>query len=370
MNLQEESIIFRPLRVLRHSPVDAHFSKSSEDFVVRESPLYAFSGEGEHLILQICKKDLSTSEALQILSAASGARMRDFGYAGLKDKQGCTFQHLSLPQKFEKFLSAFSHPKLKITQTHRHNNKLKIGHLRGNSFFIRLKKVPPSAAARIEQALKNLDNHGFANYFGPQRFGKFKDNYREGLEILQGKKMKNVKLRNFLISAFQSELFNRYLSKRVEISHFSRDFTAAELCEIYKISRDEARDLKGQKQFFKLLRGEVLGHYPFGKCFLCEDLQGEVRRFCERDISAMGLLVGAKAYEAGGGFALDLESEFYKEGLKFKAKMQGSRRFMWGYLEDLKWRYDEDRAHFCFEFFLQKGSYATTILDEILQRAY
>ncbi|MBS4241675.1 tRNA pseudouridine(13) synthase TruD [Campylobacter vulpis] len=367
MNLKDENTIFKPLRVLRHSKINAYFSKNSEDFVVREKPLYEFSGEGEHLILHICKKDLSTHEALRILSEFSGIKMRDFGYAGLKDKQGCTFQHLSLPKKFEKNLLNFSHPKIKITQSFIHNNKLRIGHLKGNSFFIRLKKVLPNDALKLEQALENLNKIGFANYFGYQRFGKFKDNYKEGLAILQGKKMKNVKMKDFLISAFQSELFNRYLSKRVEISHFVKEFSLSELGEIYKISKEEAKNLKAQKQFFKLLHNEVLGHYPFGKCFLCEDLKKELERFKARDLSAMGLLVGLRAFECGEGFAKKLEQEFFREGLEFKNQMQGSRRFMWGYLKDLKYHYDAQKAHFSFEFFLEKGSYATVILNELLQ---
>ncbi len=36
---------------------------------------------------------------------------------------------------------------------------------------------------------------------------------------------KNENENEFLISAFQSELFNRYLSKRVELSHFANDFS-------------------------------------------------------------------------------------------------------------------------------------------------
>ncbi len=107
----------------------------------------------------------------------------------------------------------------------------------------------PSDALKLEQALMNLDKQGFANYFGYQRFGKFGDNYKEGLEILRGKKMKNVKMKEFLISAFQSELFNRYLSKRVELSHFANDFTEKELAQIYSISKEEAKELKKQEQF-------------------------------------------------------------------------------------------------------------------------
>ncbi|MDN2814822.1 tRNA pseudouridine(13) synthase TruD, partial [Campylobacter jejuni] len=88
-----------------------------------------------------------------------------------------------------------------------------------------------------------------------------------------------------------------------------------------------------------------------GKCFLCEELSAELGRFKARDISAMGLLIGASAYDTGEGLALNLENEIFKDALEVKTKMQGSRRFMWGYLEELKWRDDKEKAHFCIEFF-------------------
>ena len=65
---EQEIGIFKPLFTLDHSPINVHFSKNSDDFVVREIPLYEFSGEGEHLILNIAKKGLTTFEALHILS--------------------------------------------------------------------------------------------------------------------------------------------------------------------------------------------------------------------------------------------------------------------------------------------------------------
>ena len=97
----QETTIFKPLYALTHAPINAYFSKNSDDFVVREIPLYAFSGQGEHLIIEICKKDMTTQEALHALSEISGVKMRDFGYAGLKDKQGMTTQFISMPRKFE-----------------------------------------------------------------------------------------------------------------------------------------------------------------------------------------------------------------------------------------------------------------------------
>ncbi len=361
---------FKPLRTLTHAPINAHFSKNADDFVVREMPLYEFSGRGEHLILHICKKDLTTNEALRLLSEFSGAKMRDFGVAGLKDKQGQTFQYISIHKKFEQILQKFTHEKLKILSTNYHDNKLKIGHLKGNSFFIRLKKVSKIDALKLEQAFETLKNQGFANYFGYQRFGKFKDNFSQGLEILQGaKRLKNPKIQAFLLSAFQSELFNRYLAKRVQLSHFVRDFNEKELSKIYPLNKTELKELKAQKHFFKLIKGEVLGHYPYGKCFVCEDLQSECERFLQRNISPLGLILGTKAFSCDDGFAKTLENEVFGEFLHFTPQLTGSRRYLWSFLENAKCRYDEEKAHFCVEFFLQKGSYATIILEELLQRS-
>ena len=369
----QETTTFKPLYALTHAPIEAYFSKNSDDFVVREIPLYEFSGDGEHLIVEISKKDMTTQEALHVLSEVTGAKMRDFGYAGLKDKQGMTTQFISIPRKFESNLANFSHEKIKILSLNVHKNKLRIGHLKGNSFFIRLKKVLPSNAKKLEQAFVSIDKMGYANYFGYQRFGKFGDNAETGLELLKngtinGKKSKNVKLNDFLISAYQSDLFNRWLSKRVEISRFAQDFSLGELAQIYPyLGGENLKNLKSQKRFFKLIEGEVLGHYPHGKCFLCEDLDAEGARFDARDITSCGLIAGAKAYEAQGA-ARAAEDQIFAQANEYKAKMTGSRRFAWCYLEDTSYKYNEEKAHFTINFTLQKGSYATVVLEEILHK--
>ncbi|OSQ26368.1 tRNA pseudouridine(13) synthase TruD [Campylobacter concisus] len=369
----QETTIFKPLYALTHAPIEAYFSKNSDDFVVREIPLYEFSGDGEHLIVEISKKDMTTQEALHVLSEVTGAKMRDFGYAGLKDKQGMTTQFISMPRKFESVLANFSHEKMKILSLNVHKNKLRIGHLKGNSFFIRLKKVLPSNAKKLEQAFVSIDKMGYANYFGYQRFGKFGDNAETGLELLKngtinGKKSKNVKLNDFLISAYQSDLFNRWLSKRVEISRFAQDFSLAELAQIYPyLGGENLKNLKSQKRFFKLIEGEVLGHYPHGKCFLCEDLDAEGARFDARDITSCGLIAGAKAYESQGA-ARAVEDQIFAQANEYKVKMTGSRRFAWCYLEDASYKYNEEKAHFTINFTLQKGSYATVVLEEILHK--
>ena len=84
---------------LSHAPIHFHFRQTPADFVVTEIPLYDFSGEGEHLILKVRKKALTTWQMLETLSSHLGIRVRDIGYAGLKDRDAMTVQYISLPFK-------------------------------------------------------------------------------------------------------------------------------------------------------------------------------------------------------------------------------------------------------------------------------
>ena len=123
-------------------------------------------------------------------------------------------------------------------------------------------------------------------------------------------------------------------------------------------------DLRSENGVFSIMRGDVMGHYPFGKCFLCENLGDEQVRFAKRDIVPTGIIAGAKTLFCDG-ICGQIEREFLPDD-EILAKMNGSRRFAWCYLENLKFNYDEENAHFMMSFYLPKGSYATVVLEEIL----
>jgi tRNA pseudouridine13 synthase len=354
---------------MNHSPIDGvHFTKNSSDFIVNEIPLYSFSGEGEHAFLHIRKKDLTTWQMLNSLSEACGAKVRDFGYAGLKDKDGMTTQYVSIHKSYLPKIESFSHEKIKILSTTLHENKLKIGHLKGNRFFIRLKKVLPTDALKLEQALKRIQKEGFPNYFGYQRFGKEKENYAQGLEILEGKRReRNRKIKDLLISAFQSHLFNQWLSNRIEISKLTEAFSAKELPDALGFDTLTCKALKAQKPFMKLFDGDICHHYPHGKAYICEDSVAESARFEARDITLAGWLPGARGLRAQK-IAGDIEAKFYEKALPHLDKMTGARRYAWSFAEDIEWNYRKEEAWFEMHFTLQKGSYATVVLEEILRK--
>lgn len=349
-------------RYLNHSKIDVVFKQSKDDFVVTELPLYDFSGEGEHLILKIRKKDLATWDAIEILAQYLNCSTREFGYAGLKDKNAMTVQSISIHRKFEEALNNFKHENIKILEKTYHNNKIKVGHLKGNKFFIRLKRVGLVEKRKIEEAISSIANYGIPNYFGFQRFGIEGDNYKKGKDIIDGKlKERNRNLKQMYINAYQSFLFNKWLSKRIEISKLVDAFEPKEIYEKLNLPLDVVKRMKKQKHPFKLITGDLLSHYPYGKIFNIEDLETESDKFLARDRVPTGLLCGSRVKKS-----IDLAYEIEKE---FDEKVQqedGARRFAWIFPEDLESNYKEEKNWMEIQFYLPKGSYATEVIAEII----
>ncbi len=349
---------------LDHAPINFYFRQSPDTFVVEEIPLYTFSQEGEHLVLKIRKKDLTTWDMLQTISEQVGVKIKEIGYAGLKDKNALTYQYVSLPKKYEKQLMKLNHPKIKILETAVHKNKIRRGHLKGNRFFIRLKKVMHVDAKKIDQVLKIIEKEGIPNYFGYQRFGIDGDNWKLGKEIVEGKrKERNKTLKRLFVNAYQSHLFNLWLSKRVEISKLVQAFNLKELKDILDLPSGIIQELKKQSRFFKIYPGDVMMHYPFGKIFYVEDVLEEAKRFDQENIVPTGLLPGQKT-KRSVGIARTIEKIFDDE----RIEEFGDRRYAWIFPKDIKGEYIEKNAWYELSFFLPKGSYATVLLEEIAHR--
>lgn len=346
---------------LTHAPASVHFAQNTKDFVVDEIPLYEFSGSGEHLILTVRKKGLSTWQMCEEISERTGVKVRDIGYAGLKDKNAMTVQNISIPAKFAKTIESFSHPSIKILATTRHNNKLKLGHLKGNRFFVRLKKVNKTDAQKLSSALELVGSYGMPNYFGFQRFGREGDNYKKAKAMLQGDaKIRGKKMQNFLISALQSERFNAWLNRRIEISHLINSFETKEISSTLGWQKAELDLIKAQTQFFKVLKGDVMNHYPYGKLYYAEDPLAEAKRFALKDCAPTGILSGYRSTHAKD-LAGKIEQEFFED-----IPATGDRRYAWVFPTVESGNYIEQNAHFELSFSLPKGSYATSLIEELI----
>ncbi|RAX54242.1 tRNA pseudouridine(13) synthase TruD [Helicobacter sp. 16-1353] len=363
---------------LSHSPIDFYFSKNPRNFIVEEIPLYPFSGSGEHLIIKIRKKNLSTMEMLNILSKNLNIKRFEIGYAGLKDKNALTTQYISINKKLAKNIESLQIENIKILDITYHENKIKLGHLKGNKFFIRLKKLNKIDAEKLKNACRIVLDSGIPNYFGAQRFGKNGDNYKEGKAILEKTlRIRDRKISQFLISSYQSYLFNKWLNYRVKFSKIINDFSVNEAMKILQLDSALIKNLKTQKHFFKLLIGDVMQHYPNGKLFFNEDSsvikaesiedsinEDSAIRFYNHKIAPTGLLYGSKSV-LSKDLAFKIECNFIDKLLDGEL---GQRRFAWIFLENLEFIYKEDIANGELNFALPKGSYATILLELLANR--
>lgn len=155
------------------------------DFRVEEIPLYLPAGSGEHLYVTIEKTGITTGDLVQKLSSALKLPPREIGYAGLKDARAITVQTLSLTGVKAEAALALQLPGVRVLSAIPHRNKLRLGHLAGNRFIIRLRDVVPEAVTYALDILHVLQDLGVPNSFGTQRYGSLGNSHRIGQAILK-----------------------------------------------------------------------------------------------------------------------------------------------------------------------------------------
>jgi tRNA pseudouridine13 synthase len=179
-----------PQQFLTTDPgVGGRIKARPEDFLVDELPLYEPEGKGEHLYLGIEKSNVAHGELMSCIRRHFNVSERDIGFAGMKDKVGVTRQTLSvlLPPGSPEIPNVdLQHNRIRVMWAARHRNKIRLGHLAGNRFSIRIRDVEPSKAPLALRTLRALEQSGVPNYFGAQRFGYRLNNHLIGSAMLRG----------------------------------------------------------------------------------------------------------------------------------------------------------------------------------------
>ncbi|MBX3364441.1 MAG: tRNA pseudouridine(13) synthase TruD [Phycisphaeraceae bacterium] len=167
-------------------PIGGRIKQRPEDFLVEEIAAYEPCGEGEHIYLFIEKRSLSTLELVELLARHFQVSPRAIGYAGLKDKAAVTRQVVSVhvPGKRIEDFPEIRNDRIGVLWADYHRNKLRIGHLKGNRFSIRVRGVRPTDAMIAHRVLNTLQRVGVPNRFGEQRFGFLENNHLIGRALL------------------------------------------------------------------------------------------------------------------------------------------------------------------------------------------
>lgn len=375
-----------------------------DDFFVEEIPLYLPCGEGEHLYLTVEKKGITTFELLHRLSQALKVPEREVGYAGLKDARATTRQTVSLPGVRPEEAAALRLDGVRILDARLHRNKLRPGHLAGNRFVIRIRAVREGSAETAAAVLERLRTAGVPNFFGEQRYGSLGNSHRVGRAILKGEFEEAVrevvgdpslitdprwregaerfrggdlagalavlpsrqrderrmiaalqggrspreavlglprKLLRLFLSAYQSTLFDRIVSMRLD-------------------------------SLGRLWPGDLAWKHVNGACFAVPDPAAEQGRADTFEISPSGPLYGYKVSLAGAQAGLLEEALLEKEKVRLQdfrlpegLAMEGERRPLRVPLEEP--RAGKDGEDLVVRFALPRGSYATSVLREIMK---
>ena len=326
-----------------------------EDFVVEEIPAYAATGEGGHLFLTVEKRGITTHEMVKRIAGALGIASTAIGTAGQKDRHAIARQVISVPADDPVRASNLKLDGVTVLAAARHPHKLRTGHLRGNRFIVVIRGVGPEGLGRARAIFDALATAWLPNFYGQQRFGRG-DNADEGRALLLGTRSVHDRFkRRFLLSAYQSHLFNRYLAQRMAEGLLHRAIEGDVMQKLATITASGARTAGG-----------LFVVTP-------TDLVASQARIEARQIVPTGPMFGSHMFAPGPGStsAAREQAVLDEEGLgpdawKGLGKLaEGTRRTLWVPIESPTLAQEEDRLTVAFS--LPSGSYATVLLEELMK---
>ncbi len=156
-----------------------------EDFLVEEIPLRPPTGRGDVTRVQIEKRATPTFDVLLFLSKAVKVSERRIGYAGLKDARAVARQYVSVPKVAPERFHGLRHPKFRVLSAERDAKALKIGHLKGNRFTIRVRDPNLERVDAARTTLERLVSRGMPNGYGTQRYGVRQDGHLLGRAMVR-----------------------------------------------------------------------------------------------------------------------------------------------------------------------------------------
>ena len=388
--------------------IGGSYKETPTDFEVEEIPLYPCCGSGDHLYLWIEKNGISTSELISRLARELRLKENDIGYAGMKDSRALTRQWLSIPALKQPQLDNLQLLNARILDVQRHTNKLRLGHLAGNRFSIRMRHLSSGAAPQAEAILEQLHQRGVPNRFGEQRYGVLGNSAILGQLLLRGdyeefccellgdpQKINHPGWKKAALAYRQGQLKQAFKelpgAMRLE-QRLLHDLLQGKSHKqaVYGLPKQRLRFFLSalQSRYFdqlldariaalgELKDGDIAYKHVNGACFLVASAELEQPRADSFEISPTAPLFGHKVMIAAGepGTAekallnaadLTLDSWQPAPGLA----MPGERRPLRVSLELAKIG-SATKDSLTLKFSLPKGSYATSVLAELMKSAH
>jgi TruD family tRNA pseudouridine synthase len=144
---------------------------------------------------------------------SSRCHASSIAYAGTKDRRGKTSQLCCIKHKDPKtiFKAASRLQNIYVGNFSFKPDVLKLGHLRGNRFRIVLRQITADEHL-VEESLKSVQEKGFLNYYGLQRFGNCQEipTYEIGKALLRSNFKEAVRKSNFYCGLKKNQLLSLF----------------------------------------------------------------------------------------------------------------------------------------------------------------
>ena len=360
--------------------------KSPQDFVVQE---ISAGGEiasltpdptliehsSEYTDFTLAKTNWDQHIILKKIANRVGVSRKRLHYAGTKDKFAITAQRISAWKLSAQQLASVKIKDCLIGDFSASDKRLELGDLWGNRFSIFVRDVSLSEkelSARLKEFSSELKKlGGIPSFFGEQRFGMRFNNHLIGKELLRG----NLELacKHFLTDTIETELpdgkqareflaenwgsFSEAISKYPNYMRFER----ALLNHLIQFPNDFVGAFKKlHKNNYKMFTHAYQSH------IFNLELSGRIK---SGDLSGEMNLVGYNSDLSGFQLAILEKDGLTKETLRIKsfpeASISGSKRKCIAEIKNFSYLIENNSLKLSFD--LEKGSYATVLLHELLK---
>ena len=212
--------------------IKGEYKKNLKDFIVKEIDKngkilnikedYTFSSFSEELkdrytTFNLIKINRDTFESIRKISEILKIPYNYFKYSGLKDKHSISVQQISIKGNYIDQLKKLKVNDIFIRCIRPTRKPIKLGSHLGNNFTIVIRNLASNKKLRnqIEKIINHLNEFGFPNYFGLQRFGSYRPNsHIVGRYLLEGDFKK----------AFEEFISTTYSTEPLESKTARREF--------------------------------------------------------------------------------------------------------------------------------------------------
>lgn len=190
--------------IVKEITYSGHILEINEDYAPTS---YSVESKDNYTTFNLVKINKDTFEAVRLISDALGIPPKAIEYSGLKDKRAISVQQASIKGNHVEKLKKLKINDIFIRNINPSKYPVKLGSNWGNHFEITIRNIKPKSneKKKIEELLAILRKQGFPNYYGLQRFGTFRPNsHLLGRFILEGEFKKAFD--ELVIATYSSEL--------------------------------------------------------------------------------------------------------------------------------------------------------------------